>query len=298
MEGWACWVDLRMELCYWIDIQLKGYFDLLDVFKEGAEAWLQRIKSPLIGSIVLAFAAINWKAIFFVVFSDSPILVRFWYFDSKTTLSSLLFYPIFFGLVIGLGTPFLNFFGSWIVRWPIEKVRTLQAQSADTVMTTKAELAAKREVASAEFKEAALKNAQATQAIEDAELDRATREELEEKVASSLPAEKNLERKELYIGPLERAVLLRLSEAGGADLSPAEVWKTVGHDDAELSRFYNNYSSNRLQVDVGEVLEKFDAAGITETVENYTRGHGVRLSAKGYRIFDEVIAKNSVVIKR
>lgn len=155
---------------------------MLDVFKDGAEAWLQRIRSPLIGSIVLAFVAFNWKAIFFVVFSDQAILTRFAFFDAQTSFKTLACYPISFGLFLGFLTPFLNYFGSLIAKWPTEKLRLLQAQSAHAVMIKKAEFVIEREMKSAEFKEAALRDAEATQAIDEANLSEATREKLDQKV--------------------------------------------------------------------------------------------------------------------
>lgn len=155
---------------------------MLDVFKESAEAWLQHIKSPLIGSIVLSFIAINWKAIFFVVFSDVPILFRFWYFDSQTSLITLLALPAFFGVLIGLETPYINFGASRTAKFAIEKGRIPSARSASVVMAEKVELAAQREKDAASFKNAALENAQADQAIGDAELDDDIRAELQNKI--------------------------------------------------------------------------------------------------------------------
>lgn len=156
---------------------------MFDIFKEGAEAWFQRIKSPILGSILFSFIAINWKVLFFVVFSDAPILTRFAFFDQNTDWITLFFLPVVIGVVLGVLSPFVNYGGSFVVKWPVEEMRILQAESASAVMTRKNQLAAEREIAEAEFKRAALENAQATQAIDDAELDDRTREELNAKLS-------------------------------------------------------------------------------------------------------------------
>ncbi|MCG3267816.1 hypothetical protein [Yoonia sp. I 8.24] len=190
---------------------------MLDVFKDGAEAWLQRIKSPIIGSFVLSFCVINWKVIFFVVFSDTPILFRFWYFDTETSICTLLIYPAGTGFLIGLGTPYLNYVGTFLARWPTEKLRLSQAESAHAVMSKKAEFLIEREIKSADFKEAALRDAKATEAINDADLSAETRASVESKAAMiNTSPDENVNPPRRLLTSLAREILMEAvaSESG------------------------------------------------------------------------------------
>ena len=58
---------------------------MLDIFKDSAEAWLQRVRSPILGSAALLFFAINWKPIWYLVFADKPVLEKLDYFDTNTS---------------------------------------------------------------------------------------------------------------------------------------------------------------------------------------------------------------------
>lgn len=262
---------------------------MLEFFKEGAETWLQRVRSPLIGSVALSFLAINWQPIFFVIFADVPVLERFSYFDCETSIVTLVLLPVLVGLLIGLATPFVNYFGSRIAKNPVEKLRLLQAESADSVLKRKAELGAEREIAFAEFKQAALKNAQATQAIENADLDAQTREALDKKVAVNSKEVLSDEDAELAkLSDLQRCALMVLSENGGANFPSDRVWESVLDFDENLEEFYADFGSIRLKVDVAEALDGLKSRGLTESVYNSAGPDGLRLSAKGYRVFDAI----------
>jgi len=265
---------------------------LLDVFKDGAEAWIQRVKSPLIGSIFLAFVALIWKAIFFVLFSDAPILFRYWYFDTQTSWYSLLVWPILIGTIFGLATPFINFGASWVVRLAIEKSRILNARSASAVMTAKAEFAAEREIASAEFKEAALRDAEATQAINDADLTDEVRDELDRKVASNKSetiekddarAAVNLSAKELIasLSSRERGTLRAMGQADSA-IEPSSLESEKQYFKTILGDTLPDLNDARLEVELLDSLRMLKEFGLAES----NRFGGWKLTSRGYGAAD------------
>lgn len=263
---------------------------MLDIFKEGADAWFQRIKSPIIGSVALSFIVLNWQPIFFVLFSDDTVLDRFAYYDANTSLSSLLIWPIVAGLLLGLATPFLNYFGSYAAKWPTENWRLLQAESANAVLTRKAEMAAEREVASAEFKEAALREARASQAIKDAELDDSTREELEEKLAKKAVDTGNqsdnhvADRHNLLARLTEvQIALLRILGSNGEAASIGELAMNSNANEI-LAETLPSMTDIRARAEMDDGFNELKKLGLTQS-DAYSKWS---LTSKGYEIFDNL----------
>jgi len=118
-----------------------GDIGIKDVF----EAFQNRIKSPIFGSISLAFIGINWKALFYLLFSnDLSIAERITLFESKTDILTLLAFPILLGTLIALIMPFINFAAAWAVSWPTTQRRLLGIKSASDSLSAREELAEQR----------------------------------------------------------------------------------------------------------------------------------------------------------
>lgn len=269
---------------------------MIDFIKDGAEAWLQRIRSPLLGSVLLVFVAWNWKAIYFVLFSDTPIFIRFWYFDHQTSISSLLFVPIGLGMCIGVATPFINVFGSYFAKWPIERLRLIQAESAHSIMLRKAELETNREILSADYKEAALREAEASQAIRDAELDDETREKLEEKISKkrepeateqfrvrvdNKPSEFAADEAARGLGKREKATIIAMGKVA-KPVAPHDLGENSNLFELELSSVLNDLTPVRLRVELQDSLGKLKNSQLADK-DVYDRW---TLSSRGYQVFD------------
>lgn len=85
--------------------------ELLDTFQK-------RLKSRLVSSILVSFAVVNWKVIYFLCFSDVQIVERFAYFDDNTNTASLLIKPLLFGLAaVGL-VPLFSSAATWVISFP------------------------------------------------------------------------------------------------------------------------------------------------------------------------------------
>lgn len=111
----------------------------MDWLKDIYDAYNQRIKSPIIGSVFLAFIACNWQPIFFVIFADVSVEDRFQYWERVTSDSTLIFIPVALGTAFAISVPFISFISAAIVVGPTNELRKLVERSSHEVALTKAE---------------------------------------------------------------------------------------------------------------------------------------------------------------
>ena len=71
----------------------------MEPLKEAVEAWLHRVRAPILGYTLLAGLAINWKALWALLFSEIDLFSRFLYFDLRTDLCTLFVFPLVVGFV-------------------------------------------------------------------------------------------------------------------------------------------------------------------------------------------------------
>lgn len=161
----------------------------MDGLKELVEAFSARIKSPIIGSIALAFIAINWRAVFFLFFSGEPASDKFAYFTENTTGLSLYLYPVIVGLAFALLVPWVNFLGAKAIESPVTNHRNMQLDAAHTLAERKTRHAIDMETVSAEHRKALLESAKVDQEIKEADIDEDVRADLEDKLVESKGAE-------------------------------------------------------------------------------------------------------------
>ena len=90
-------------------------------------AWLQRIRAPIIGAISLSFIAINWQPIWYLLFADQPVRQKFLFFDANTSISTLIFYPVIVGVLLAMTSPWLRLVGTWWTQFPISRIRRIQS---------------------------------------------------------------------------------------------------------------------------------------------------------------------------
>ena len=103
---------------------------MIDFIKESTEAFLQRIRSPIFGSIALSFVLYNWKPIWYLVFAQQPVPIKLAFFDLNTTNASLFWWPVFIGLIFALCSPWIKLVGALLVATPINLLRRLQFDEA------------------------------------------------------------------------------------------------------------------------------------------------------------------------
>ncbi|MCG8498062.1 MAG: hypothetical protein MI796_18715 [Enterobacterales bacterium] len=86
--------------------------------KEVFTAINDRIKTPYYGYALLAFFALNWRAIFVLFVSKGNAVERLAAFDSNTSSIKLIVLPLIIGLFISLINPWLKVLFSWIEKKP------------------------------------------------------------------------------------------------------------------------------------------------------------------------------------
>ena len=77
-----------------------------------------KVKSPIFGYTLLATSLINWKPIFYLLISSENVIDRFSYFDSHTSIFTLLVIPLsisIFGLLV---QPWMSFIFLYIAQKP------------------------------------------------------------------------------------------------------------------------------------------------------------------------------------
>lgn len=107
--------------------------DLLDAI--GA-----RIKSPYFGYSVFAFIALNWRPLFILIVSTTSPQQRIADFDSQTNVLTLLVYPLLFGFIIALSTPWIRFAFEYISRKPFELSDSLKLEAQNKNLIKQAQL--------------------------------------------------------------------------------------------------------------------------------------------------------------
>lgn len=76
----------------------------MDVTKSVIGTTANRIKNPIIGSIVVSFILFNWKPIFYLMFEGIPASQRIIEVEKTTSLGNL-FWPLLIGLAVALIMP-------------------------------------------------------------------------------------------------------------------------------------------------------------------------------------------------
>ena len=81
------------------------------------------MRTPWIGSILIAFLLWNWQPLLFLIASDTALLTRFTYFEIHTGWCSLFAYPIATGLVFAAAKPWISLVMDWLGAWAIHRSR-------------------------------------------------------------------------------------------------------------------------------------------------------------------------------
>ncbi len=149
--------------------------------KEILQAFTNRIKSPVFGYFFLAFTAINWKTIFFLLIAKVSILDRFEYFDKQTDTYTLLVYPLIIAIVGAIFYPWVNYFFIWLAQKPAEMRQLLQVSSENKILIKKQELEEARSKLLTKKEQELIKRAKRDEEIKGVADDK-LREELQEEI--------------------------------------------------------------------------------------------------------------------
>ncbi|SCZ63962.1 hypothetical protein SAMN04488118_105161 [Epibacterium ulvae] len=288
----------------------------MEVVKDIFDAFSERLRSPFLGSILLAFAFWNWQVLWFMLFADVPVADRIAYFDAHTDGWQLYLYPILSGVAFAVFMPWLRYAGAEIAKHPNARLKQLQSDEARErriahIQASIAEEEAKSDLKVAQFKmalaeeeariafDAAVAETKAhreQELIEDKKrLDEArevgVEEELQEtrKKAENLKdeaADKDLAIQAEKIGELPFAVLmLRLA----ADTDDGELTHKNGSLIITQNHTYRKElvaSDFRQKTDLQEAFNQLAAMSLFLKLKNGT----YRITKRGFDVLDYISA--------
>lgn len=125
----------------------------MDWLKDIYDAHNQKIKSPILGSIILAFIAWNWQAIFYVLFASNSVRMRLEYWDANVLFWQDYLMPLAIGLVLALSMPLISLLGAYASAWPTNELRRFTNKQAHKISLAKDELQQVLELRRAEHRE-------------------------------------------------------------------------------------------------------------------------------------------------
>ncbi len=111
---------------------MQGKFQYM---KDVVDAIGARIKSPYFGYSVLAFVALNWRALFLLLLSKASPENRILEFDAVTSSWTLFVLPLFIGSLVAIISPWIGLLFEYISRKPfgLTDVIKIEAQHKNTI---------------------------------------------------------------------------------------------------------------------------------------------------------------------
>lgn len=263
---------------------LKEYFDTIST----------RVKSPIIGSILVALFAANWKSIFYLFFAETSAAIRLGFVSNNFNLSSSILLPIVAGLLFASLLPWLNLLGAQLVRRPVNLLRRMHADEAIDLRIHKLQSETRIEDATAAL--AAAKERATIEAerrlFEAASVDPSLSEKIlsdreEEATQNSGSRE---ERVNDVISDLDDVTLLVL-EAIGRSMDGVYA-STLSEDkkfQMELRHKVPNLTSARMSIITADAITTLRTKRLISTVSN----NRIALSTLGFEVFDKVSAEKN-----
>ena len=96
---------------------------MTDFFAQSLQAFQERMRTPWIGSILIAFLLWNWQPLLFLVASDTALRTRFTYFESHTGWCSLFVGPVIAGFLFAAAKPWISLVMDWLGAQAIHQSR-------------------------------------------------------------------------------------------------------------------------------------------------------------------------------
>lgn len=153
----------------------------MESLKEIFEAASQRIRSPISSYIFLTFLIVNWKPIYFLVFSGETAHSKFEFFDKNTNSISLYVLPLVIGIFGAAVAPYISNFGSWWATKPTNSRRIRETNAAHLILQAKNKFAAERENERSIYERSAIEQAKRDEEIASLK-DSAVKADLEETI--------------------------------------------------------------------------------------------------------------------
>lgn len=259
----------------------------MDSLKEIFDSLNQRIKSPFWGYIIIAFAGVNWKPLYYLFFSGEPALMKFNYFDENSDCLSLAIYPVIIGVATALAAPYIADFGSWWAKKPTNSWRLRHVEASHEILQAKNKLLIERDNAKAIHEQSLIDQARRDEAVKGIEDDQ-LRENLEEEISASRAAGDVTEKPDTisFSGELsarEQAVISSMGKAGRkiqililGDLENIFV--------NEIGKVIGDLTAIRLEVELEDSLVELQKLGLATKDGNAEWS----LTTAGYSEYDKL----------
>lgn len=115
-------------------------------------ALTNRVKSHYLGNVAVFVVLLNWSEFATLFFADWSLRSRLVFFEMKTDICTLLFYPLGLGLIISLAVPYVNFFLSFVASKPVHWERVRDMQNATKVASERQRLELEAEIERAKLR--------------------------------------------------------------------------------------------------------------------------------------------------
>ena len=97
---------------------------MTDFFAQSLQAFQERMRTPWIGSILIAFLLWNWQPLLFLFASDTALPARFTYFEIHTDWRSLFAGPVIAtGFLFAAAKPWISLVMDWLGAKAIHRSR-------------------------------------------------------------------------------------------------------------------------------------------------------------------------------
>ena len=156
---------------------------MTDFFAQSLQAFQERMRTPWIGSILIAFLLWNWQPLLFLVASDTALLTRFTYFEIHTDWRSLFVGPSLRGFFFAAAKPWISLGMDWLGAWAIHRSRLhadrLAEDRRSKRLDLRAELLQKKDEIENEVIDQAIER---SKKIDEAQLNEDEKEQLQQKL--------------------------------------------------------------------------------------------------------------------
>lgn len=276
-----------------------------DLFEQWVEAWSERIRSPVMGSLAIAFIVSNWKPLFFLLFAEAPVWLRIQYFEHHTDANSLVWYPLVAGAIAAFLIPWITLGGAWVARLPKFLLHRLQQDEGTRREIEGFRISAERESAKAEFEDQrARRKAQRENEIIAAGRRLKEAEEVSEETKETLKTEREIlggRERELIPDELKgnglRSIVLRniIETLGSADrkVRKEELLLSIARGQRS-SGFDKQLTNQRREVEVLSALDWLENSDlVSRTQKSLVDQPTFTLTANGFEILDALRAREA-----
>ena len=161
---------------------------MTDFFAQSLQAFQERMRTPWIGSILIAFLLWNWQPLLFLVASDTALLTRFTYFESHTGWCSLFVGPVIAGFLFAAAKPWISLGMDWLGAWAIHRSRLRADRLAEDRRSKRLDLQAKSLKEEDEIENEVIDQAiERRKKIDEAQLNEDEKEQLQQKLRTLQP---------------------------------------------------------------------------------------------------------------